>query len=108
MMMVFYRALFQKLEGQFYMYQYGTLDEELWEGRRDWAAGVIRLPFFQVLWEREKLEKIWSDRFIAALEAARDDSQALPQSYFAQLDIDGAIPSDQADPSEAPKTGSTK
>lgn len=91
MMMVFYRALFQKLEGQFYMYQYGSLEKELWEGRRDWAAGVIRLPFYKELWEREKLEKIWSDRFIAALEAARDDSETLPQSYFAHLDVDGAV-----------------
>ncbi|MEM6555139.1 MAG: hypothetical protein AAF642_04650 [Pseudomonadota bacterium] len=84
MMMVFYRALFQKLEGQFYMYQYGTLDKELWEGRRDWAAGVIRLPFFQVLWEQEKGERIWSDKFIAVIEAARDASTVRPLQTYAQ------------------------
>ena len=60
------------------MYKYGSLEKELWEGRRDWAAGVIRLPFYQVLWEREKGEKIWSDRFIAAIEAARDDTPVRP------------------------------
>lgn len=103
-MMVFYRALFQKLEGQFYMYQYGSLDKELWEGRRDWAAGVIRAPFCRSLWEREKLEKIWSDQFIVALEAARDDSETLPQSFFAQLDVNRAVQPDQAVSSEIPKT----
>ncbi len=82
-MMVFYRALFQKLEGQYYMYQYGSLDKDLWEGRRDWAASVIKLPFYKVLWEREKNEKIWSDRFIRVIEQARDSANLQPNNYYA-------------------------
>lgn len=84
MMMVFYRALFQKLEGQFYLYRYGSLDEQIWEGRRDWAAGVIRLPFFQVLWEQEKGEKIWSEDFIRVIEAARDASTVKPLRTYSE------------------------
>lgn len=99
LMMVFYRALFQKLEGQFYMYQYGSLDKELWEGRRDWAAGVIRAPFLRELWEREKKEKIWSEQFVSAIEHARDDAQALPGTFFAQMDSSKNLdPMDEEEP----------
>lgn len=99
LMMVFYRALFQKLEGQFYMYQYGSLDKELWEGRRDWAAGVIRAPFLRELWEREKKEKIWSEQFVSAIELARDDVQALPGTFFAQMDSSqNSDPMDEEEP----------
>ncbi len=77
-MTAFYRAIFQKLEGQFYMHEYGSLDDDIIKGRMEWAASVIKSPFYQTLWEQEKGEKIYSERFMAALEAARDQSALQP------------------------------
>jgi hypothetical protein len=39
------RALFQKLEGLYFLRKYGNLDKAIWEARLSWAAGVVKLPF---------------------------------------------------------------
>ncbi len=73
-----HRALFQKLEGQYFLYEYGSLHAAIWEKRRDWAAGLIKLPFFQRWWAFDKSQNIWTDEFIAAIEDARDASAVVP------------------------------
>ena len=75
---VAHRALFQKLEGQYFLFKYGSLDPAIWGKRRDWAAGFIQLPFFQQWWEFDKAQNLWTDEFIAAIEAARDASTVVP------------------------------
>ena len=75
---VAHRALFQKLEGQYFLFKYGSLDPAIWEKRRDWAAGLIKLSFFQQWWEFDKAQNIWTDEFIAAVEAARDTTDVVP------------------------------
>lgn len=39
LMSYMHRALFQKLEGQYYLYKLGYLDAPIWYARRDWAGG---------------------------------------------------------------------
>ena len=73
-----HRALFMKLEGQYFLLKYGSLDTAIWEKRRDWAAGLIKLPFFRQWWLFDKAQNIWTDEFIAAIEAARDASTVVP------------------------------
>ena len=68
----FFRAIMQKLEGQFYMHEYGSLDDDILRVRLEWAGSLIKSPFYQALWEQEKAEKIYSERFVAAIEAARE------------------------------------
>jgi hypothetical protein len=75
---ILHRALFQKLEGQYFLFKYGSLDATLWEKRRDWAAGLIKLPFYARWWEFDKVQGMWTDEFIAAIEAARDASNVVP------------------------------
>ncbi|UVO52583.1 hypothetical protein [Sphingomonas sp. SUN039] len=75
---ILHRALFQKLEGQYFLLKYGSLDPAFWEKRRDWAAGLINLPFFSQWWAFEKAQHVWTDEFIAAIEAARDTSMIVP------------------------------
>lgn len=65
------RALFQKLEGQYYLMTYGSLDQEVFEGRLEFAASMIKLPFYEHWWEQEKLVKIYSDAFVQAIERRR-------------------------------------
>ncbi|MEP0190494.1 MAG: hypothetical protein ABJP70_07725 [Erythrobacter sp.] len=77
-MTAFYRAIFQKLEGQFYMHEYGSLDDDIIKVRLEWAASVIQSPFYQTLWQQEKAEKIYSERFVAALETAREQASLEP------------------------------
>ncbi len=63
------RALFQKLEGQYYLYRYDMLDEGIWSHRARWSAGLLRRPFFQTWWAIEKDQLVYSDEFVRALEA---------------------------------------
>ena len=74
-----HRALIQKLEGQYFLFKYGSLDTAIWEKRRDWAAGLIKLPFFQQWWEFDKSQNIWTDEFVAAIETARDTTTVVPR-----------------------------
>lgn len=62
------RALLQELEGQYFLFKYGELDEELWEARRSWAAGLIQLPFFLAWWKVEKAHKVYTDQFVMQIE----------------------------------------
>ena len=75
---VLYRALFQKLEGMYFLFKYGSLDKAIWEARLDWAAGTIKVPFYRQWWEFEKTQRIWSKEFVAVIEAARDATKVVP------------------------------
>jgi hypothetical protein len=97
------RALFQKLEGMYFLYRYGSLDKAIWESRRDWAAGAIKSPFFQRWWESEKSQSIYSAEFINVIEAARDGSAVVPWDPSALRGHDGLH--DEANPQAgAPKS----
>jgi hypothetical protein len=63
----FHRALFQKLEGQYFLYKFGYLEPDLWEKRSAWAHGVIQLPFYRNWWENELTQSVYSDEFVNAV-----------------------------------------
>ena len=94
---VTHRALFQKLEGQYFLFKYGSLDSAIWEKRRDWAAGLIKFPFYQQWWRFDRAQNLWTDEFIAAIEAARDTSNVVPWGAQGEEEPDAQQPA--AEPS---------
>lgn len=66
----FHRALFQKLEGQYFLYKFGYLESDLWKKRSAWANGVVQLPYFKNWWENELKQSVYSDEFIDAITSA--------------------------------------
>lgn len=62
-----HRALFQKLEGQYYLYKYGYLESSIWGKRSAWAHGLIQLPYYRIWWDNEIREAIYSDEFADAI-----------------------------------------
>ena len=62
------RAIFQKLEGQYYLHKYGLLDPGLWEQRSAVCRGMIEVPHLARWWEQEKEARTFSTEFEAALE----------------------------------------
>ena len=97
------RALFQKLEGLYYLNRYGSLDEGIWVARRQWAAGAIKAPVLRQWWAFEKTQSTWSDEFVSAIETARDTTTIAP---FDPTLLHGAGAPRQADrpQGEAPKS----
>lgn len=73
-----HRAIFQKLEGLYFLHKFGSLDTGIWESRLRWAAGCIKLPFWRQWWEYEKAQSLWSAEFVAVIEKARDATHVVP------------------------------
>ena len=70
LMFYMHRALFQKLEGQYYLYKLGYLDEPIWHARRDWARGIIELPMIKNWWDGEIQSSVFSREFVAIISDA--------------------------------------
>ncbi len=66
---ILHRALFQKLEGQYYLYKYGSLEKPLWTKRSNFVSSLIQLPFYQKWWIFEKQSSIYSDEFVQAIDS---------------------------------------
>ena len=67
LLLFIHRAIFQKIEGEYYLYQHGFLDAARWEARKAWACGYIELPLVKAWWEDEIKQGIFRPEFIAAL-----------------------------------------
>ena len=65
-----WRAVFQKLEGQYYLHRYGLLEDDLWQKRRAIARGVLDQPAGRRWWEGELRQAEYTDEFVAAIEAS--------------------------------------
>lgn len=65
-----HRAVFQKIEGEYYLFQHGFLEAAQWEARRSWACGLIELPIPRGWWESEVEQGIYRPEFVAAITAA--------------------------------------
>lgn len=72
------RAVFQKLEGLYYLHRYGSLDDAIWETRRHWCAATIKVKFWARWWALEKTLGIYSPDFVAAIDAAREAVKIVP------------------------------
>lgn len=77
-----HRALFQKLEGQYYQFKHGYLEPQIWEQRRDWARGILELPLGRAWWEQEVLAAIFSREFISVISNAAAPSAKVKLSGF--------------------------
>ncbi len=69
-LVVFLRAIFQKLEGQHYLFKYGLLDPELWNQRSSIGRGMIEPARLSAWWAQEKQAKTFSEEFVEAIEQA--------------------------------------
>lgn len=72
------RALFQKLEGQYYLHRYGYLETDIWKKRSAWAHGLIQLPYYRKWWDTEIREAVYSDEFSAAVLSSSPIQVSLP------------------------------
>ncbi len=63
------RALFQKLEGQYYLYKHGYMEPDLWIKRRNWSRGALDLPVLRAWWDAERAQAVFSDEFVEAIGA---------------------------------------
>lgn len=73
-----HRAVFQKIEAEFYLYQHGFLEAAQWEARRSWACGLIELPIPKEWWESEVEQGIFRPEFVAAITAANKARVRVP------------------------------
>jgi len=73
-----WRAVMQKLEGQYYLFKYGLLEPGVWEKRSTVARGIIDSALMRAWWDHEQAIATFSDEFVAAVEAA--DSLSVPGS----------------------------
>ena len=62
-----HRALFQKLEGQYYLFKHGYLEPQIWVARQNWARGVLELPLGRAWWEQEVQASVFSAEFVTVL-----------------------------------------
>jgi len=69
-MSVLMRSIFQKLEGQYFLYINGTLDPALWEQRRGIARGMIASPYMRAMWDNERAVRTFSPAFVDTVETA--------------------------------------
>ncbi len=71
-----YRSVFQRLEGQYFLYKYGLLEPGIWEKRVSWAARLVTDPFFDAWWKGEQDQTIFSDEFVSVVESAKSATVA--------------------------------
>jgi len=77
-----HRALFQKLEGQYYQFKHGYLESQIWTQRRDWARGILELPLGRAWWEQEVLGGIFSREFVSVISDAAAPSVKVKLAGF--------------------------
>ena len=65
---VLWRSMYQKLEGQYFLYKYGLLDAELWEYRRRVGRAMLQQAYPRAWWERAIKIGEFSPQFIREIE----------------------------------------
>lgn len=66
------RALFHRIEAQWYVSQRRGLPMEIWLKRRSWARATIETPMGRAHWEREKAGRNYTASFVLEIESAPD------------------------------------
>lgn len=64
------RSVLYKYEGQWYLWKEGSLSDEMWQNRRQWAKAFISMPVSGRVWELEKAHHQYCSGFIASIETA--------------------------------------
>ena len=65
-----FRAIMQKLEGQYYLFKYGLMEPDIWKKRSRVARGMIEPPLLRRWWDHEQPMATFSEEFVQAVEAA--------------------------------------
>lgn len=64
------RAVLQKYQGQWALWQEGILPDEMWQNRRRWAKSLVSLPVPGRIWERETDQHQYADGFVESINSA--------------------------------------
>lgn len=67
---VLWRSMYQKLEGQYFLYKYGLLDAELWEHRRRLGRAMLQQAYPRAWWENAIKIEEFSPQFIREIDSA--------------------------------------
>lgn len=67
----FLRAATQRFESMYFRYEARLLEERVWEVRRKWLAGFLKLPYVAEWWSAEREISVFMPEFIADLESVR-------------------------------------
>lgn len=70
------RALFFRYEGVYMLYRQGLVEPSLWAARRRIASGLISIPIWNQYWENEQKMPIFSEEFVAEVNA--ESGTAIP------------------------------
>jgi hypothetical protein len=70
-MEILWRSIYQKLEGQYFLYKYGLLDAALWERRRGIGRGMIESAYPRVWWQNESKYNAFTQEFIQEIEGTK-------------------------------------
>ncbi len=76
-LLVLNRAVFQKYQAQWFLWDAGHLPDEIWQLRRAWAKSFVSLPVPGRVWEREIEQHQFTDGFVESInsmDAASDVS----------------------------------
>ena len=65
------RSVLYKYEGQWYLWKEGSLSDEMWQNRRQWAKAFISMPVSGRIWESEKKHHQYCAGFIESIESAK-------------------------------------
>lgn len=63
------RAVLQRYQAQWALWQEGSLSDDMWQNRRAWAKAFISLPVPAKLWENEKLQNQYIVGFVESIES---------------------------------------
>lgn len=69
-LVLLYRSIFQKLEGQYYLFKYGLLEPAIWKQRSRIARGYLEVPWLLAWWENELSTAMFTEEFASAVRAA--------------------------------------
>jgi len=61
-------SVYQRLEGQYFLYVNGILDHSLWEQRRAIGRGMIENPYLGEWWKNERAVLTFSEPFAGSIE----------------------------------------
>ena len=69
------RSALQFAQAQWWLWQSGSLPDELWEMRRLWAKNFIASPVMSTIWQAELKQHIFADKFAEDIQSGERHGQ---------------------------------
>ncbi|MEH6639794.1 MAG: hypothetical protein V7717_11000 [Porticoccaceae bacterium] len=63
------RSVLQKYQAQWWLWNRGSLSDEMWQLRRRWAKAFVSLPVPGRIWERESDQHQFAQGFVASINS---------------------------------------